>query len=86
MENSWNIFANFFFFQIVCSRVNPSDPEVVKAIHRLLDGRFYVPVMRSIDNSTPPIIGEPFMETQLPNVSKNLNEKRKKTLNLQFQN
>lgn len=26
--------------------------------------------MRSIDNSTPPVIGEPFMETELPNVSK----------------
>lgn len=56
-------------FQIICSRVD-SGPEVVQSIQTLLEGRFYVPVMRSIDNSTPPVIGEPFMETELPNVSK----------------
>lgn len=56
-------------FQIVCARVTSPDPMVVKSIRTLLEGRFYVPVMRSIDNSTPPVIGEPFMETQLPNVN-----------------
>ncbi|XP_055304367.1 ankyrin repeat and LEM domain-containing protein 2 homolog isoform X3 [Sitodiplosis mosellana] len=52
---------------IVCSRVTSPDPAVAYTIRTLLEGRFYVPVMRSIDNSTPPVIGEPFMETQLPN-------------------
>lgn len=56
-------------FQIICARVDTAGPEVIKTIRTLLEGRFYVPVMRSIDNSTPPVIGEPFMETQLPNVS-----------------
>lgn len=59
----------FNYFQIICSRID-ANPEVVHMIQSLLQERFYVPVMRSIDNSTPPIIGEPFLETQLPNVSR----------------
>ncbi|XP_031628233.1 uncharacterized protein LOC116344012 [Contarinia nasturtii] len=53
---------------IICSRASSVDPEVFKAIKTLLEGQFYVPVMRSFDNSMPPVIGEPFMETHLPNV------------------
>lgn len=41
-----------------------------QAIQMLLQGKFYVPVIRSIDNSAPPFIGEPFTEAQVPEVSR----------------
>lgn len=56
-------------FQIVCSRNENAGPEVVRAVQMLLQGKFYVPVIRSIDNSAPPFIGEPFTEAQVPDVS-----------------
>lgn len=52
--------------QIICTRNEKAGEDVGKAIRTLLDGRFYVPVMRSVDNSMPPVIGEPFSETELP--------------------
>lgn len=56
--------------QIICARNEKAGDDVVQSIRTLLNGRFYVPVMRSADNSAPPVIGEAFSETELPNVSK----------------
>lgn len=53
----------------MCSRSESAAPEVKQAIQMLLQGKFYVPVIRSIDNSAPPFIGEPFTEAQVPDVS-----------------
>lgn len=51
---------------MVCFRVDGASPTTVKAIKSMLQERFYVPVMRTIDNSAPPVIGEPFSPTQPP--------------------
>lgn len=58
-----------FNFQIVCMRNESAGPETIRAIKMLLQGKFYVPVIRSIDNSAPPYVGEPFTESQVPDVS-----------------
>lgn len=51
---------------MVCFRVDGASPTTVRAIKSMLQERFYVPVMRTIDNSAPPVIGEPFSPTQPP--------------------
>ncbi|KAK7874475.1 hypothetical protein R5R35_001562 [Gryllus longicercus] len=50
---------------IVCSRISGSDAShnshnLKKEIMSLLDERFYVPVLRSEDNSVQPVVGSPF--------------------------
>lgn len=49
--------------QIICSRGNV---ELSHKIEAMMRERFYVPVIRSVDNSMPPIIGEPFSTSNPP--------------------
>lgn len=51
---------------MICARCDNSKPETIAKIQELLDERFYVPVIRSVDNSMPPIIGEPFSPNNPP--------------------
>ncbi|XP_055586248.1 uncharacterized protein LOC129738943 [Uranotaenia lowii] len=55
---------------IICSRAKEKNntPENRKAITDLLQERFFVPVLRSMDNSTPPVVGDPFTLTNPPNL------------------
>lgn len=55
---------------IICTRANSKNdtPEIRKAIADLLQERFFVPVLRAVDNSTPPVVGEPFTLTNPPNL------------------
>ncbi|XP_069680457.1 ankyrin repeat and LEM domain-containing protein 2 homolog isoform X2 [Periplaneta americana] len=45
---------------VICSRVSTPDAGLKRELSNLLDERFYVPVLRSEDNSMQPTIGEPF--------------------------
>ncbi|EDS45555.1 conserved hypothetical protein [Culex quinquefasciatus] len=55
---------------IICARAKPRNdtPEIRRAIADLLRERFYVPVLRAVDRSTPPVIGEPFTLANPPNL------------------
>lgn len=51
---------------MVCFRNDSASASTINSIKALLQERFYVPVMRSADNSAPPVIGEPFSPTHTP--------------------
>ncbi|XP_049286972.1 ankyrin repeat and LEM domain-containing protein 2 homolog [Anopheles funestus] len=54
--------------EIICSRAKPANStvEIREAIYALLKENFFVPVIRTEDNSLPPVVGEPFSPTELP--------------------
>ncbi|XP_054728401.1 ankyrin repeat and LEM domain-containing protein 2 homolog [Anastrepha obliqua] len=54
---------------IICSRVSSPPPELAKKIEILLEERFYVPVLRSVDTAIPPKIGQPFSSSKPPNLN-----------------
>lgn len=49
--------------------MNDPPQELIDRIAVLLEGRFYVPVIRSLDNSLPPVIGEPFSPAHIPELN-----------------
>ncbi|XP_058064192.1 ankyrin repeat and LEM domain-containing protein 2 homolog isoform X2 [Anopheles bellator] len=53
---------------IICSRAKAANdtPEIRQAIHELLEERFFVPVLRTLDESVPAIVGEPFTTANPP--------------------
>lgn len=62
--------------EIICSRAKQinNTPEIKEAINALLQENYFVPVLRTEDNSLPPIVGEPFSPSELHK----LNEPRDK--------
>ncbi|KAK9731186.1 hypothetical protein QE152_g13819 [Popillia japonica] len=56
--------------QIICDRCDGYSAEKIKTqIAALLEENYYVPVLRSEDNCTPPIIGEPFSPASPPTLN-----------------
>lgn len=53
----------FLILQIICTRACQDDTELKRQIRLLLEDQYYVPVLRSDDNSLQPVIGEPFSPT-----------------------
>lgn len=55
---------------IVCSRMpeGATKAEAKREIEDALEEKFFVPVLRALDNSTQPIIGEPFTTANMPNL------------------
>lgn len=51
--------------QIICTRTCQEDEGLKKEIRFLLEDQYYVPVLRSDDNTLQPVIGEPFSPTNL---------------------
>jgi len=43
-----------------------SSPELIQKVRSLLEERFYVPVLRSMDTAVPPQIGQPFSSSSPP--------------------
>ncbi|ETN65173.1 hypothetical protein AND_003067 [Anopheles darlingi] len=56
---------------IICSRANSANntPEVAAAIRNLLMERYFVPVLRSVDECVMPIVGEPFSSAEEPTLA-----------------
>lgn len=46
--------------QIICDRLQSADASLREEIASYLEEQFYVPVLRSEDNSIQPIVGQPF--------------------------
>ncbi|XP_043268391.1 ankyrin repeat and LEM domain-containing protein 2 homolog [Venturia canescens] len=55
---------------VICSRKCHDDEVLKKEIHMLLEDQYYVPVLRSEDNTLQPIIGDPFSPTSPQHSSK----------------
>ncbi|XP_030371351.1 uncharacterized protein LOC115621757 [Scaptodrosophila lebanonensis] len=51
---------------MVCLRAPQTDPMVVKKIELLLNGPYYVPVLRAVGNELSPQVGQPFTPTDPP--------------------
>lgn len=49
---------------MVCYRISSPDPNLKREIVGLLEERYYVPVLRSEDNSIQPVVGSPFSPTK----------------------
>lgn len=45
---------------IICERITAPDAELRKQIESYFEDRFFVPVLRSEDNSVAPLVGQPF--------------------------
>lgn len=60
-------------FQIICDRLTNADASLKEEIANYLEEQFYVPVLRSEDNSIQPVVGQPFSHSSpLVNVSCNV--------------
>ncbi|KAG7203827.1 hypothetical protein KM043_013840 [Ampulex compressa] len=51
---------------IICTRKRQENERLKKEIQMLLEDQYYVPVLRSEDNTLQPMIGEPFSPTSPP--------------------
>ncbi|XP_055383084.1 ankyrin repeat and LEM domain-containing protein 2 homolog isoform X2 [Condylostylus longicornis] len=54
---------------IICDRINDAPLELKEKIANLLQERFYVPVIRSVDGTVAPSVGQPFSPTNLPDLN-----------------
>ncbi|XP_050308112.1 ankyrin repeat and LEM domain-containing protein 2 homolog isoform X2 [Anthonomus grandis grandis] len=56
---------------VICERADPKTPAFVKKkIQQLLCDNYYVPVLRTEDNTLPPVVGVPFSPTSPPVLNK----------------